>query len=274
MTLPPRSTGRERTVSVMSDADSPLPREADRNMLDWLLSEFVEPEIARRAQAGHPPAVGTRFLAIQVVFNVGREPEVRINEEVRSLVTAEAARAIRQGQSVTLDDVARVERVELTEEDPNAAHVTALYLGDSWHISWDGRYNADIIASHLAAAREFVELAEIAVDRRRLRAFAEIAFEAAELLAKAAVLTQPDERLLATKKHATVAAHFNQWARQGNVDRRYALLLNALSELRASARYLRGGFRLDAERAAEMLVTLQAMEQDLVATSPQRESAT
>lgn len=31
----------------------------------------------------------------------------------------------------------------------DAAHITALLLDDGWHINWDGRYNANLIAAHL-----------------------------------------------------------------------------------------------------------------------------
>jgi HEPN domain-containing protein len=249
----------------------PLPAEAGQNLFNSLLSVYVQPELVRRAEAGHPLPPGMPLLAIQAVFNVGGDTKVRLNEEVKSLAQMRAARPITKGQSVTTEDIAEITRIDLTDEDPDAAHITALQLGDGWHISWDGRYNASVIAAHIQAGAEFVELAEHAVENGLLRGFVENAFEAAELLAKAEVLALPDERK--SKTHGVVASQFNRWARIGNTDQRYAELRNELERLRAPARYLRGEFGLARERADEMLATLKEMQKHADEVAPRRPPA-
>lgn len=257
----------------MADSIPSLPVEAAQNMLDYLLSTFVQPDLARRVQAGRPLAPGTPVFAIQVVFNIERDPEVRLNEEVGGFMEARVTRAMTKGEVVMPADITEITRAELTDEDPDAAHITALLLADGWCISWDARYNASIIAAHVQAADEFVELAEYAVEKGRLRGFVENAFHAAELLAKAEILALPDAQLLNAKTHRTVAGRFNKWARLGNTELRFAQLRSELERLRAPARYLRGEFGLDETRAREMLATLKEMRTHAEEVAPRRSIA-
>jgi hypothetical protein len=245
-----------------------MPPEAGVNLMQSLLSVFVEPDLARRLQAGRPLAPGTPLVAIQVVFNVRRDAEVRLNDEVRGVAHARARRDMVAGEEVMSDDIAELSRIELTDEDPDAAHITALLLGDGWHISWDGRYNASLIAAHLRAAKEFASLAEVAVENGQLRGFAENAYAAAELCSKAELLSLPDEQLLAAKTHGAVASRFNRWAHVAHADRRYATLLNELERLRGAARYLNADFRLTPDRARELLATLKELRSHVDAVSP------
>ena len=243
----------------MIESSQLLPPEAVENLFSSLMSVFVQPELVRRFEAGCPLSPGTQLVAVQVVFNVDREPDVRFNSEVGGFMRARALRTMAEGEPVTSADISQITHVELTDADANAAHITAIQLADGWSISWDGRYNASHIAAHLEAAGEFVELAETALERGMLRGFAENAFEAAELLAKAETLSLPDVAVLKSKKHGTIAERFNRWAHVGGTDQRFAKLRNELERLRAPARYLRGEFGLDDARAKEMLATLKDM---------------
>jgi hypothetical protein len=63
---------------------------------------------------------------------------------------------------------------------------------------------------------------------------------------------------------------YNQWAKLENTDPRFAGLLNRLGELRASARYLRADFELDAAEATEILALLGAMRNHVEEVRPKR----
>lgn len=254
----------------MSESFQLLPPEAVENLFSSLMSVFVQPELARRLEAGCPLAPGTQLVAIQVVFRVAQEPDVRFNSEVGGFMRARALRAMAEGEPATSADVSEITHVELTDTDGDAAHITAIQLADGWSISWDGRYNASHIAAHVDAASEFVELAEIALERGMLRGFAENAFEAAELLAKAEILSLPDAAVLKSKKHGTIAQRFNRWAHIGGTDQRFANLRNELERLRGPARYLRGEFGLDQARAKAMLATLKEMRGHVDEVAPRR----
>lgn len=203
--------------------------------------------------------------------NVDRSPEVRLNEEVRGQALARAKRAIRAGEVVYVDDIGGVERFELGDEDPNAAHVTLMARAGGWDVAFDGQYNAARVAEHLAAADEFLVLAEVALERQLPRAFAENAFAAAELLAKAELLPLPDEVLLRAKTHKTIASRLHEWAELGNIDARFARLLTDLERLRAAARYLRAPFSPEAGSAQAQLALLRDMRAHIAATAPSRD---
>ncbi|HWH94379.1 MAG TPA: hypothetical protein VNT03_11015 [Baekduia sp.] len=81
----------------------------------------------------------------------------------------------------------------------------------------DWTYNAPEIASHIGAAREFIDAAEGALEAGRPRAWAELAFAAAELLAKAELLPFPDEGFRAAKRHRSRTARLHEWASLGNI---------------------------------------------------------
>lgn len=254
----------------MAENPQSMPPEAAENLFSSLMSVFVQPELVRRFEGGCPLEPGTQLVAIQVVLNVGRDPEVRFNAEVGGFMRARALRAMAEGEPVTSADISEISHVELTDEDADAAHITAIWLADGWSISWDGRYNASHIARHLQAASEFVELAESALERGMLRGFAENAFEAAELLAKSVILSLPDAAVLTSKSHGTVARKFNRWAHVGGTDQRFAELRNELERFRGPARYLRGDFGLDEARAKQMLTTLKEMRDHASDVAPRR----
>jgi hypothetical protein len=62
-------------------------------------------------------------------------------------------------------------------------------------------------------------------------------------MAKGLLLIEPDERLLSSRKHNFVSTKFNLSGKWGHTDQRYVDLLNRLSNLRGSARYLDRDFR-------------------------------
>jgi hypothetical protein len=100
----------------------------------------------------------------------------------------------RRDEVVVGDATIDVPEVLLTESDPDAAHITAVRAGDGgWLISYDARYNARQAAEHGAAARELLDSARTALMRGGMRAFAENLFSACELMAKAYLLTLPED---------------------------------------------------------------------------------
>lgn len=49
---------------------------------------------------------------------------MRLNGEVKAAVVVEANRDVAKGEELTADDTAAYKDIILTEDDPNAAHVT------------------------------------------------------------------------------------------------------------------------------------------------------
>lgn len=195
--------------------------------------------------------------AIQIVLRVGKAPEVRLNDEVRGQADVRATRDIAAWEEIRVADIDQLNGFTLTaDEDPDPAHITAIALKDGWGISFNTRYNAQLIAEHRDAADEFIAAADDALKRKNLRPFAEAAYGATELLVRAELLSAPDQALLKSKKHAAFASRYHQHTRD-RPENRFAQMLKRLEELRAPARYVDGRMELTADEAARMLATLR-----------------
>jgi uncharacterized protein (UPF0332 family) len=252
-------------LAAMTDEPDP---ELGERVFEQAWQFWVGPEIERRQGAGLLPA-DFELSGAQVMFGMGNEPpEVRLNGEVRGVVTAVAARAIEKGEFVTTADMGSVAEVVRSENDADSGHITMLLTDAGWTIAFDFRRNASQMERHAGRAAAFTKAAERALADGDLAVFVETLFAAVELMAKGLLLWMPDEKLLESKTHGTVQAKFNQQRVLGNVDPQFADLLNRLSDLRGSARYLRGELRLTSAGGMEMIDVARAMLAALRAETP------
>jgi uncharacterized protein (UPF0332 family) len=255
----------------MKDAASAerLSCEGHANLLRQVFELWAQPEVARRQEAGTLPRPVT-INAVQVLLHAAAPPEVRLNDEVRGIARAISAQPVPANELVSYHDVDSLVDFSLeADDDENAGHITAIALPAGWAVLFDTRYNAKHVAEHRASAAEFRTSAADALARGHLRAFAEVAYAAVELLAKAELLNHPDERLLVSKRHGYVSSLYNQHVKLGNADERFASALNNLADLRAAARYLRAPMTLTAERAHEILQVLRDMQEHVDSVSPE-----
>jgi uncharacterized protein (UPF0332 family) len=242
----------------------------DQNLMGQVLELWINPEIERRREAGSLPDdfVVTRA---QIIMNLAADaPEVRFNKEIKAVAQFRAARAVEVGEDLTEADIESIEDIMLTDEDPNAGHLTMMLFKGRWFIAFDFRYNATRIAAIVRAAREFLDAASFALRQHHLRPFVDNLFSATELMAKGLLLMWPDERLLNSRKHTFVSTKFNLSGKWGHTDQRYVSLLNRLSKLRGSARYLDKDFSLSADEAKKMLATAESMFGTLRDSAPER----
>lgn len=233
---------------------------------------WINPEIERRREVGALPHDFVLTRA-QVIFDMEAEaPLVRLNEEIKAVAIIKAARPIKKGQPVTYEDVAEVQDIGLTEDDPNAGHLTILLTPDGWTLAFDFRRNAMRIAGHVAAAEEFLAASSWARDQGHKKVFVDTLLSATELMAKGFLISLPDEKLLTTRRHGYIQAQFNAASKLDNVDRRFAALLNKLWRLRRPARYLSTDLTLTAEEMDGMLAVAREMLVAVRASSPKRHS--
>ena len=143
-----------------------------------------------------------------------------------------------KGDIIYEEDIENIESIELTNRDPNSAHVTLLLIKGRWIISFDFRYNKKRILEHINASKEFLESAKDNLTQDRLRPFFEDSFACAELLAKSILLQLPDKKILYGKNHTSRINQFKNWASLGNVNQQHSDILKRLKGLRPSARYL------------------------------------
>jgi HEPN domain-containing protein len=225
---------------------------------EWLMHR-VDDEIRRRTAAGMWETPTDVYMA-QMLFWVDRPAQIRLNSEVRGWMRARAARDLKAGEEVATADFYEITSYRPPEDDEDAAHVTALRHAGGWSLAMSFSYNTARIAQHVEAADEFLATARHALAQGRLRAFAESAFAAVELYAKAELLALPDERLL-KGGHRTVAGNYSLWARLGNTDKAFARLLHDLGDLRREARYLQVPLTVTKEQARTMLATIHQMSE-------------
>lgn len=208
-----------------------------QRLLDQTLTIWVNPEVERRIQTGKA-APGFRLLAFQIVFpspHDRRSHEVRLNGEVRVLVRYKTDGAVEVGDMVSMT-ADRVGSFRLPDdEDPNAAHLTAVQFGQQWVVGFDFTYNRDRAEQRLKAAREFLTAAEGAAANGLFRPAYECLFGALELAAEADLILVPTKP---TKKHQERAKRFKEWVKLGNAPSGADVGLYRLAQRRADARYL------------------------------------
>lgn len=143
------------------------------------------------------------------------------------------------------------------DEDPNCGHITLARYGDQWTIAFDAIYNKGIAAEHLAAAQQFIAAAQQALTTNSMRVFVDTCFSAAELTAKALLLTGPLPKENTKMSHGRIHSRYNLEAKLGNIDTSHKDALNRLAILRGSARYLNNALELSESEARALI---QAVE--------------
>lgn len=199
---------------------------------------WIKPEIDKRKSSNHLPN-NFKLRSAQIIFSLDRGwNKVRLNEEVKAVAKCKVNCAKNKGDAVYENDIDEIESIDLTDKDPNCAHITLLLFKSNWVISFDFAYNKKRIKEHIDAAKEFIESAKDNLEKNRLRPFFENSFACAELSAKAVLLQLPDKKILYGKDHETRISKFKNWASLGNVKQEHSDMLDRLNQLRSSARYL------------------------------------
>jgi hypothetical protein len=236
----------------------------DKEFAETILSNAFQlwfiPEIERRKQSGEMP-LDFQVLAAQVVMDLdGRGPVVRFNEEIKGVLQVEALRKAEHGEAIDFAEVSKILGIRLTTDDPNAGHFTAIYHKGTWYVFFDYRYNAERIRGHLAVARQFLELADTALQKQYVNAFVENLFSAVEIMAKCRLMIHPDRKVLESRKHGFTATQFNLQGKLGNIPSEFVQLLNRLSLLRPRARYCgEGTLNLEIDEASALYQQAQEM---------------
>lgn len=239
--------------------DTGWTEEHTQRVIQQALELWIQPEIARRQELGSIPRP-FELRAAQVIFDPDAEAvEVRLNDEVQIVGQFPAEGPLKKGDIIEVS-LETISGLMLTDQDPNAGHLTIHAAGGKWLLAFDFRRNAARIAKHLEVAREFLDAASFSLNHQQFHAFHEALFSAVESMAKSVLLMLPGREIIESKKHSTIARRFNWWGgKLGNIDRRFVELLNTLSDDRAEARYLRGDWAPNSDQAAAMLATAEEM---------------
>jgi hypothetical protein len=252
---------------------APLPEEGSQRLLKQVFDIWLTPEIERRRSTGKLSDY-FQVRKAQVVFEMDAPVTVRLNEEVRAIWTVRATRAIAKGESVSVGDFSEIVSVDLTDNDPNAGHITILLHQGTWWITWNTRYNAGRISDSIAAATEFLTAARSAMGRHHFRAFTDNLFSAVELLAKAELFSTSDKQLLHAKTHSFVKGRFNHLTKWDDVQTDFAKLLNQLESMREQAKYGFKPYTLSVHEAHSLVCRAEKMFESVTSRAPRRHEST
>lgn len=260
---------KERTSNEMLPPlpISELPKDFGATVFQQALDLWINPELERRKEAG-TLTPDFQLQIAQIVMNVDKPVEVRLNGQVRATMKVRVVKPVNKGDPVFSNDFDEVQSIELTDHDPNAAHLTVFNHNGNWVLFFDFHYNTQRIREHLKVAKEFLETAEDCLTKNRYRAFHENLFAATELCAKSWLLSMPMPELLNSRKHSLIQTRINSHSKLGNVQSKHAKVFNQLSESRAFARYLNGAFDPSDEKCQEQLAATKELFSFIEQRSP------
>ena len=220
-----------------------LDKDLYQSIFEKAMELWFESEIGFRQEHADVPKPFHLTAAQVIMYPDDRPNEVRLNEEVRLIGKMKLKVGIIKelGDPVFIDDVEEIPSLQLFEdEDPNCGHLTFILLGSQWYGTFDFRYNKGRSMELLSAADEFFQTASHALLNNWLRASVDNLFSAAELAAKAYILTTPLPGETDVESHGKIHSRFNLFSQKGNFQTEHRQAFNELSHARKHARYPNG----------------------------------
>ena len=228
-----------------------------QNAFDNFMALFFQPEIDRRKSLQLIEEPFQLLAAQAIIFPDGRPPLIRLNGEVS------ADLKLKKGTDTTVEnfwpssgDVLKIKLIE--GEFGNCAHITLVTLADTFQLVFDFTYNKEISAANLQIAREFLTTARFALDNDLKSAFIDNAFSSCELLAKTNLLLETNKLMAGKTNHSAIKSEFNKRHRNSTDEFELSVreVLNRLSDMRSSARYLNGAVDIEKLDREQALATL------------------
>ncbi len=166
-------------------------------------------------------------------------------------------------QIVRLNDEVKVQkdaqRLKLYPNEEDWGHITFIRSKGAWYGDFNFVYNKSVAREHLKAASEFFKAAELLYENKLLRPFVDNCFSSMELLAKVRLLLIAQLSKNKRDTHPKIRIKYDKIFKRSNS----ASLLNKLSGLRDSARYLKNEFSLSENDAADYLKLIKKETADL-----------
>ena len=209
---------------------------------------FFNPEIEKRRKLNQIVEPFYLIAAQVVFFSDGKQPIIRINEEVKATVK------IKQNVDITIENFwatrNEVEKVIFSDpENLDCGHATMIHFKDGYKLTFDFIYNKDSCNKYLNTAEEFLKSAQFALENNYISAFIDNSFSSMELLAKSKLLLETNQNIKGKTNHKAIKSEFNKRYKNdlNSIEINYKIVLNKLSELRNNARYLENPFSVSEE---------------------------
>lgn len=247
----------------MKENEFDMSEEASSVMFRQVMDIWVIPEIKRRQDLGELKSP-LNIQSAQVIFfpDDERKTQVRINSEIKGTIKVKPKPGFskKNGEPVFSNEIESIENFSLSkDDDPDCGHITLLRINNDWSIYFDLRYNKALSIKHMEAAEQFYQSAEYSFDKKNWNSFADNLFSAAELSAKALLLSIRDPEFRRKTSHGAIQAKFNKFAHLGNIKAEYRDTFNKLSDLRNTGRYLRGDIQFSEDEARKLLIIVGSM---------------
>ena len=166
------------------------------SLLEQIMSIWVNPEIEKRKSNKRLPE-DFKLRGAQIIFSLQRNfHRVRLNGEIKAIADCGVNQAIKLGDNVPEAVISGVKSIDLTDCDPNCAHITLILINNELYIGFDFRYNKKLITENIDAAKEFYKSAVINLKENLLRPFYDNLFSASELCAVSILSFLPDKEIL------------------------------------------------------------------------------
>ena len=247
-----------------------MDQQGANRLLEQSFQLWFRPEIERRKSTASLPN-GFSIWAGQVIMDLELDaPIIRLNEEVRGVLSAKAARPITAGEAVSLNDFQNLQGMTLGNEFPNAGHLSAILHKNIWYIFFDFQYNAARIKTQLSSADQFLQAANFCVDTDYSIAAIDNLYDAVQLMAKCFLLTLPDKRVLDSKSHGFIETNFNLQDKFGNVPPASVQLLNRLADIRPKTRYAVDPMKVSQNELRQYLDDAKEMRRQIEIKRPKR----
>jgi len=202
--------------------------EEKKRIFDQIMNIWAIPEIERRKKKG---ILGDDFeiKRVQVIFTLGKPPEIKFNEKVGITALVKVNRAIIKGEDVKYSDVDKFEKF-IVDYPSNSAHITLFRLLDKWVVIFDAEYNKkrkEEIKRYIEYSKEFYDSAKSNLENGRLIPFYGHCWDSAELSAVCHSL------IIGVKNydHTVNVKNFAKLGEQGIVNEGHVKILSKLQEL-------------------------------------------
>ncbi|MDZ4792632.1 MAG: HEPN domain-containing protein [Hyphomicrobiales bacterium] len=209
---------------------------------------FLDSELLRRSDYTKPDVWGYQALML-----AGKVPLCNLNKEIDLYDEC--------GVKLTIDSAYLGAQLlyssYLSQNYKNAAFVTAYKAANCWAFNFCLRYNAKKIDQHLTVCSQFLKSAKFCLNEGLLNAFLDNAYSSCEILAKTYLLDYPDA-ITEKESHKHISQEINKRAKHKADGAETAKLLNRLSRLRQSARYLNKPLIFDENEISQIMPLMKS----------------
>lgn len=234
-----------------------------KRIIEQAFQQWINPEMEKRKREGKLPSGKIKFRAAQILFSVGGQPLVRINNEVRAVVEAKVKKSMKKGEKVFEKDIESIRAFHLIDEEKDFGHITIVKLTKGWFVGFSFIYDVSKSKKLYDIAIEFMKSAHSDLENKRHRSFIASLYVAAENLAKARLYLLPDKEIRKSKKHGTVHGKVNIYSRSDSIIKvRQKKAFNLLHSLRDAARY-EFKFKLTQSKAKELFDSIKSLSKEV-----------